>query len=169
MKNLIILGSIGVGKGSIAQLLIRDYKYKSIIIGDLLRREMELQTELGKNIENIMNSGNLVSDEISGSLFKKYIEKENILVDGFPGTLKQLDCVLETNLDYTFILITANKEKVISRILNRRICFDCKQVYSNEYEKCPNCNGKLIKRKDDKIKIIKERYAWSEKKPKLYS
>ena len=72
-KHLLFLGAPGAGKGTQAELLGQTYSYLHLSTGELLRKEITNKTELGKQIESIINSGNLVSDKIVSDLIEKYI------------------------------------------------------------------------------------------------
>ena len=73
--NIVIFGPPGAGKGTQSNLIVKKYKLYQISTGELLRKEIKNNTELGKKISSIINLGNLVSDEIVRNLIKKYISK----------------------------------------------------------------------------------------------
>mgnify|MGYP003616688804 CR=1 FL=1 len=95
MINLVIFGPLGSGKGTQAQKKKEKYGFIHFSTGDLLRDEIKKQTPLGKNIEMVVNSGALVSDELIEEIVKEFIKNSNnakgIIFDGFPRTLHQAE------------------------------------------------------------------------------
>ena len=82
MLNLIIFGPPGAGKGTQSEGLIKQYNLKHISTGDLFRWHTKNDTELGQKVKEIMNNGNLVSDDITIAMLKEEVEK-NTDVNGF--------------------------------------------------------------------------------------
>ena len=91
--NIVIFGPPGAGKGTQSKFLVQKFNLNQLSTGDLLRKEIKNNTDLGKKISSIINSGELVSDEIVGNLIEKFISdekvKNNIIFDGYPRTLNQ--------------------------------------------------------------------------------
>ena len=91
--NIVIFGPPGAGKGTQSNLIVKKYKLHQLSTGELLRKEIKNNTDLGKKISSIINSGNLVSDEIVGNLIEKYVSNENfknrLIFDGYPRNLIQ--------------------------------------------------------------------------------
>ena len=71
--NIIIFGPPGAGKGTQAKFIVNKYNLYQLSTGELLREEIKNKTELGLQISSIINSGELVSDEIVGKLIEKFI------------------------------------------------------------------------------------------------
>ena len=71
--NIVIFGPPGAGKGTQSKFIVKKYNVYQLSTGDLLRNEITNGTELGNKISSIMNSGELVSDEIVGDLIEKFI------------------------------------------------------------------------------------------------
>ena len=88
--NIVIFGPPGAGKGTQSKFIAKKYNIYQLSTGDLLRSEINNGTELGNKISSIMNSGELVSDQIVGDLIEKFISNENyknkIIFDGYPRT-----------------------------------------------------------------------------------
>ena len=126
--NLILFGPPGAGKGTQAEILINKYKIVQISTGDMLREEVKLGTELGKDAKSIMEKGDLVSDKIIISMIEKRIIKSDckngFILDGFPRTLKQavdLDNILnklDINIDKV-IEISVDEDILLKRITQR--------------------------------------------------
>lgn len=175
MKNIIFLAPPAAGKGTQSKLLCDNYNFEHISTGDLLRAEVAKQTTIGKDIDAKMKSGLLIEDNI---IFNLLIDKlnnekntEGYILDGFPRNIKQAekyDEILKENnqkIDYVFYLYLS-KEEAVKRITGRLFCPKCGSVY-NEFsldcapavkDICDKCNTTLIKRADDNVETINQRY-----------
>ena len=144
--NLIIFGPPGAGKGTQAKYLVKKLNSFQISTGEMLRDEINRDTEIGKRIINNMNDGKFVEDEIVNKLLENIIfdsKKMNKLIfDGYPRTINQAknleDLLNNSNqkIDYIFFL-NVNKDSIIKRIEKRKI---------------------LEKRSDDAANTILKRY-----------
>ncbi len=156
--NIILLGAAGSGKGTQAKRIAEKYDMTHISMGDLCRAAAKEDTEIGRKIKKILTTGDLVPTEITFELLKKKIKEcGNIVFDGFPRSLDQaelLDEICEPNL---VISIEIPDEEAIRRLSKRRQCKKCGEITTDEYEKCPKCEGELYHRKDDYPEAIKER------------
>ncbi len=127
--NIVIFGPPGAGKGTQSNLIVKKFNLYQLSTGELLRKEIKDKTELGKEISQIINSGNLVSDEIVGNLIKKYISNKNyknrFIFDGYPRNLIQA-----RNLDQLLALhgqkvdlalkLSVSLNEIKKRILERK-------------------------------------------------
>ena len=100
--NIVIFGPPGAGKGTQSKFIEKKYNLIQLSTGDLLRNEIKNKTILGSKISSIINSGDLVSDEIVNNLIEKYISnkknKQRFIFDGYPRSITQainLDKLLE--------------------------------------------------------------------------
>ena len=100
--NIIIFGPPGAGKGTQSKFIVNKFNLYQLSTGDLLRKEIKNKTKLGSEISSIINSGELVSDEIVSNLIEKFVSndtyKNKIIFDGYPRTLiqaKNLDNLLK--------------------------------------------------------------------------
>ena len=127
--NIVIFGPPGAGKGTQSKFIVKKYNIHQLSTGDLLRDEIKNGTELGSKISSIMNSGELVSDEIVGDLIEKFISNKNyknkIIFDGYPRTLpqaKNLDILLKNYNQKIDIVLKLNVslETIKKRILERK-------------------------------------------------
>ena len=123
--NIVIFGPPGAGKGTQSKFLVQKFNLNQLSTGDLLRKEINNNTDLGKKISSIINSGELVSDEIVGNLIEKFISdekvKNNIIFDGYPRTLNQaknLEELLKKNNQKIDIVL---KLSVSLEIVKKRI------------------------------------------------
>ena len=128
--NIIIFGPPGAGKGTQAKYLVKKLNNFQISTGDMLRDEINKDTEIGKKIINYMNDGKFVEDEIVNKLLEKIIfdptKMNKLIFDGYPRTLNQaknLESLLNKSnqkIDYIFFL-NVKKDTIIKRIERRKI------------------------------------------------
>ena len=178
--NVIIFGPPGAGKGTQAQNIVNKFKLHQFSTGELLRSEIKNKSEVGNKIEQIIDQGGFVSDDIVNKLLKKLITnhsyRNRIIFDGYPRNITQAES-LETmlnadNQSINYILsLKVNREIIEKRILGRIICEKCNKTL-NEYlnkEEIDNheCGRDyLTKRKDDNQETIVTRYEEYIKKNK---
>ena len=144
--NIILFGPPGAGKGTQAKHLVKKLNNYQVSTGDILREEINKDSEIGKLITNDMNDGKFVSDDIVNQLLEKQvfdpIKKNKLIFDGYPRSINQaknLDLLLDNSnqkIDFVFFL-NVNKETIIKRIQKRKI---------------------LEKRSDDELDTIIKRY-----------
>ncbi|MGB0757778.1 MAG: adenylate kinase family protein [Patescibacteria group bacterium] len=107
--HLIIFGSQGSGKGTQANELAKKYALEHVSTGAIFRSEMAKDTDLGKQLAELLNAGNLVPDEITNKIAKnKLTELEGFdkgyVLDGFPRTIGQAESIEATRIDHVFFL-----------------------------------------------------------------
>ena len=125
-KHLLFLGAPGAGKGTQAQLLSQSNSYLHLSTGELLRKEIEMNTNLGKQVKDIINRGELVSDELVLKIVRQNLDNENNgwILDGYPRNLSQAnslnEVLIEINqpLEVVFYL-DIPEEVLIKRLLLR--------------------------------------------------
>ena len=127
--NIIIFGPPGAGKGTQSKFIVNKYNLYQLSTGELLRKEIKNKTELGSQISSIINSGELVSDNIVGNLIEKFVSndtyKHKIIFDGYPRTLtqaKNLDDLLKKYKQKIDIVLklSVSLETVKKRISERQ-------------------------------------------------
>jgi adenylate kinase len=180
--KLIIFGPPGAGKGTYAGLLQEKIGIQKISTGDLLRKEVKEETEIGKKAKEYMNKGLLVPDEIVIGILKKELERiggDNFILDGFPRTIPQAEQLEKITKIDGLILIKVPDEIIIEKLSGRRICSNpnCGAIYNvadinkkigrvhfvlppmppKKEGICDKCGSPLIQRDDDKPEVIKER------------
>ncbi|BCR21844.1 adenylate kinase [Borrelia sp. HM] len=165
--KLVFLGPPGSGKGTIAKILSSKLNYDHISTGDLFRENISKSTPLGKEIEQIVENGQLVPDAITIKIVEDKINtlknKNNFILDGFPRNINQakaLDNFLKNIQVINFLL---DESILIKRLSGRRICQSCGGIFNiytlptKEKEICDICKGVLFQRKDDKEESLKVR------------
>lgn len=168
---IVFLGGPGAGKGTQAQALMRYLPIPQISTGDLLRAEAKLDTELGREIERQLSSGNLVCDDIVNQLLGTRVRitdcEQGFMLDGYPRTLNQavaLQSQLRPKDKFVVIEIDVDPERMIGRMTSRLICSNCGYVYNSTSMKpqaegiCDKCGGVLLRRSDDQERIIRDRF-----------
>ncbi len=165
--NIIMLGAQGTGKGTVAGILSQKLGIPQISTGDIFRKNVKEETNLGIEANKYMKNGQLVPDEITVPMVANRLEeddaKNGVILDGFPRTIAQaekLDEMLNKkgNKIDLVINLTTPREEIIERILTRRVCSnqDCKATYNIVMHPpkvegiCDKCGSKLIQREDDK-------------------
>ncbi len=169
---IIMLGAPGTGKGTVASILSEKINIPQISTGDIFRKHIKEQTELGQLANKYISKGQLVPDEVTVKLVQDRLKEEDAkqgaILDGFPRTVKQaeeLDKMLrEKNEKVNMVInLTTPEEEIIERIVNRRVCVNCKTVYnlklkpSKQEGICDVCGNELIQREDDNVETIKSR------------
>ena len=127
--NIILFGPPGAGKGTQSKYLVSKLKNFQVSTGDILRKEIKNNSEIGQQITKNMNEGKFVSDEIVNSLIEKLMldpqKRDKLIFDGYPRSLSQaqyLDLLLDKSnqkIDHIFFL-NVNKDTVIERVEKRK-------------------------------------------------
>jgi adenylate kinase len=165
--NLIFLGAPGAGKGTLATLLSKEYGIPQISTGDLFRAAVKEGSALGKQVQGIMEKGELVPDSLTVELVRERLAKpdaqDGYILDGFPRTVAQADALGDFQKIDGVINFVISDELVIRRLSGRRVCRSCGAIYHEENMPpkkegiCDRCGGELYIRDDDKIDSIKNR------------
>jgi len=162
--NLILLGPPGAGKGTQAKLLANKLQLKHISTGDLLRRQISLNTKIGLESDNLISQGQFVSDQLATTLLENELPKENFILDGYPRNINQVHILENMNLKIDKVICLEVSDKIIAqRMSGRKICPACGAMYHDFYHPpikkdiCDCCNNNLIQRKDDKLMTVYER------------
>lgn len=130
MRNLVLFGPPGAGKGTQSEKLIQKYGFVHISTGDLFRWHTKNDTDLGKKVKEIMNSGALVPDEITIAMLQEEVNKnpeaKGFLFDGFPRTVPQaeaLDAFMKQNGSaiHHIIALDVSEAELRARIAKRRL------------------------------------------------
>ena len=167
MNNFIFLGPPGAGKGSLAVKVAEDYKIPHISTGDIFRANIKAQTPLGVKVKAIIDSGSLVSDELTFELVKDRLAqddcKNGYILDGFPRTIPQAEMLEGLVADVKVVNFEIADEIVIRRLSTRRVCKACGANFNvltlppKVEGVCDKCGGELYQRDDDKQESILHR------------
>lgn len=177
MKNIIILGPPGSGKGTQAKILAEKLGYFYFGTGDLMRQEAQKNTPLGKKFKAVWDrgQGELIAEELVqefvGKKIKELNQTDKIVFDGYPRTIKQaehLEKVLGKS-DFKVLNIEVPADDLIERMSTRRICESCGKIFpkaQESLEKCDSCEGKLIRREEDAPEVLRKRIEVYEEQTK---
>lgn len=170
--RIILMGPPGAGKGTQAERLTRELAIPHISTGDMFRKAIKEETELGKKAKSFMDQGQLVPDEVTIGIVKERLAesdcRKGFLLDGFPRNVSQanaLDTILKElgmALD-AVINIAVFRESLIERLTGRRVCRACGATYHVIFNPakalgvCDKCGGELYQRSDDQIETVGNR------------
>lgn len=170
---LILMGAPGSGKGSQASLLSRAFAIPHISTGDILRKEVADESEIGLLVKDIMAKGSFPEDSLIIDLLKQRLTQEDchngFILDGFPRTLNQavaFDGLLkQTGLNLTVVIeFSVEFDVLMKRIMGRFTCKSCGEIYNDYFKpladtkKCDKCSGvDFIRRADDKEDVVENR------------
>ena len=169
MIQLVFLGPPGSGKGTQAKRLVEEKGYKHVSTGDLLREEVARESELGKQVGEVLKRGELVDDLMVLELLRVNcdLEGKHYIFDGFPRNIDQahlLEEKLLRNCAHRGIYFNMSEDKLLERLANRRICRSCGTVYNMRSMPpaysgiCDDCGvNSLYQRDDDKEEVIRNR------------
>ena len=168
MKNIILLGPPGAGKGTQADLICELCSIPKISTGDMLREAVASENELGRKVSNILDTGGLVSDDIIGSLIKERLTKPDCkngsLFDGVPRTIGQAEQLAEMGINFTHVIeIHVEDQTIVDRMSGRRVHPSSGRNYHVDFNP-PEKKGfdnetgePLIQREDDKPETVLKR------------
>ena len=169
---IILLGAPGAGKGTQAVMLAEKKKLVQVASGDLFRKALQQETELGKKAKVYMEKGQLVPNEITIQMVLERLAepdcKNGAILDGFPRNLEQtkaLDKALgqKSRAIDNVVHIKVSEGELLKRLGGRWICRKCQAPYHEVDSppkvagKCDRCGGELYQRADDNVETIKKR------------
>jgi len=179
--NILIMGPAGAGKGTMSDLILKEYDIPHISTGDMLRDNVRNNTELGNLAKSYMDAGNLVPDDVIIAMVEKRLQENDCqkgyLLDGFPRTLVQAEAFekIENKIGKPVecvIALEVGFDTLVERITGRRICPKCGAIYHihNKPSKvegiCDVCGSELTQRKDDTVEQLTVRMDGYEKSTK---
>jgi len=167
--KIVLLGPQASGKGTQGKLLSDTFNIVRISTGEMFRSEISKKTPLGKEIQGLISTGALISDDITSGLLKNRLSemdcRDGFILDGYPRNIKQVKFLESiTNIDFAIEINIPNKEAQ-RRIENRRVCDKCGKSYDlvlfppKKKGICDKCDGKIVKRSDDYPETIKKRLS----------
>jgi adenylate kinase len=172
--DVVLFGPPGAGKGTQAKRLTGLLGIPQLSTGDMMRAERASGSDLGKRFDEYMSKGLLVPDAMVLELVEQRLRADDAqagcLFDGYPRTIPQAEALdamlarLGRRIDVV-VSIEAGLEELIDRIVGRRTCLACGQVYHVRYNpppsagRCGNCGSdQLVQRKDDSEEVVRKRY-----------
>ncbi|MDO9557427.1 MAG: adenylate kinase [Coriobacteriia bacterium] len=170
--NVMLLGAPGAGKGTQAAKIIEAYGLPHISTGDILRKAVADQTQLGLEAKRYMDAGELVPDEVVIGLVKERLSQpdtdEGFVLDGFPRTVVQADALgdvlTELSKELTAVIsVDVDSQALIDRLTARRTCRMCGAIFNVIAQPevasgvCPTCGGELFQRDDDTVETVTNR------------
>lgn len=170
---VIFIGPPGSGKGTLAHLCMGRLGWIQCSTGDLLRRHVAEKTLLGRQIDDLIKSGKLISDNLVIGLVEDWLSNHQehraaIILDGVPRTVAQARLLDELfSKDHSLghakkvIEMDVDDETVIRRLMSRLVCAnrDCSAVYSSAdlIDRCKECSAELMHRADDVEQVVRDR------------
>ena len=175
--NIVIFGPPGAGKGTQSKFIVKKYNLHQLSTGELLRNEIINKTQLGQEISSIINSGNLVSDQIVSNLIERFISdndyKNRLIFDGYPRNKVQaenLNTLLKKHSQKIDLVLklSVSLDVIKKRITGRSVCSICGKIYNEFFNPAPVngdcCASKFLqKRSDDTLNLAISRYETYEK------
>ena len=176
--NLIILGPPGAGKGTQATFIATEFNIPHISTGDMLREAIKKGTNLGQKAKEVMDAGNLVSDDLIIELVKERISEsdcsQGFLFDGFPRTIPQAEALEINNIQIDGVIeLKVPDDEILKRMSGRRIHLNSGRTYHVDFNP-PLIEGlddetgeELIIRKDDEPETVRDRLKvyWKQTQP----
>lgn len=170
--RIVLLGPPGVGKGTQAVMIAESLQIPHISTGDIFRQAMKDETELGLEVKKVVESGNLVSDELTAAIVKERLSQSDcqkgFLLDGYPRNVKQAETLetivseIGTKIDVV-LDFSVEEEELLKRLSGRLVCRKCGTTYHKMFAPtkvegiCDSCGSEVYQREDDKPENVKTR------------
>ncbi len=172
--EIVMLGAPGTGKGTVGKLLSKEFNIPHISSGEIFRSYCKKHGELAKEMEDYINKGMLVPDELTIELIKKRLNEYDVqngfILDGFPRTEKQAEYLHNILSEQgrainIVVYLDLPDEEIIDRVLKRRTCPNpgCREIYNLDFRPpkkdgiCDVCGSQLIQRSDDNEETVRKR------------
>ena len=174
-REMIFLGPPACGKGTQTNRLAEYFNLPHVDTGSLLRAEIKSESENGKIAKQYIDKGQLVPVELVAKIIKDRLAQkdceEGYILDGFPRSAEQADMLTKINeeldgdkeVSFKAVYFDLDQEILISRIVNRRSCPKCGEIYNIKFHPpktegvCDKCGTELTQRKDDNEETAKAR------------
>ena len=175
-KEFIFLGPPACGKGTQTTMLAEHLNFPHVDTGSLLRAEISANTEAGREAKLYIDEGHLVPVELVAKIIKNRLSQTDCengyILDGYPRSLEQANALTDINdsinkeekTDFKAIYFDIDTDVLIDRIVNRRSCPKCGEIYNLASKApkvdgiCDKCGAALTQRKDDTREIAQERF-----------
>jgi len=172
--NVILFGPPGAGKGTQAGAVCDRYSIPQVATGDIFRKNLKENTELGQLARSFMDKGQLVPDEVVWQLVEDRLSWDDVaggvLLDGFPRTVKQAELLVDwagrtgRGID-AVVALEVPDDELVARLSGRRTCLSCGATYHVAHNPpavdavCDKCGSEVVQRKDDNELTVRERLA----------
>jgi adenylate kinase len=166
------LGAPGTGKGTQAQILVKNRGWLHVSSGDILRAAIRMDTQMGRQAKAYMDRGELVPDDLIIRIILERISRPDgdrgVILDGFPRTVPQARALEQAltraghKIDLA-VSIVVPEEELVRRLSGRWICRKCAAIYQEDSNPpavagvCDNCGGELYQRDDDRAETVRAR------------
>lgn len=166
--KLIMLGAPGAGKGTQAEKLSEHLSIPTISTGNIIREALKSGSEMGRQVKQYMDAGQLVPDEVVIGIIRDRLAEDDcqngFILDGFPRTIPQAEALERMGVIIDRVIdIEVADEVITRRASGRRVCPTCGAPYHIEYNPskvenvCDKCGDTLVQRKDDRPETVQER------------
>lgn len=160
MPVIVLMGAPGSGKGTQGDLLVKKFAYKKISTGDVLREHIKQKSTIGKQVEEVLAAGKLVSDELLLQMITEVLannKMNTVILDGYPRSIEQAKTLTSILGDSQPVVlhIDLDQSLLTRRLLGRRICSSCGASYHldglmpRDHAICDHCGGGVQSRPDD--------------------
>src|SRR3954462_5752043 len=169
--NVVLIGPPGSGKGTQAARLAERFDIPHISTGEILRYAVRAESELGRQVADIMARGSLVGDDLMTDLVRARLDEPDVSrglgLDGFPRTVRQAEALdaMMNGAPMIVILIDVPDAEIVRWMGTRRVCDSCRltqsvaDAFHPDSEPCPYCGGNLVRRPDDEPETVRHRLA----------
>ena len=173
-KIIVLIGAPGAGKGTQARLLQERRGIPQVSTGDMFREMKTLDTPLAREVQEIMASGKLISDDITYRIVQERTSRDDcrngFILDGYPRTAVQAEQLEDLAAEQTKVIqaieVDVPRDELMRRLTGRRSCPECGEIY-NIYSKPPKVDGQcdlhpgtgLVHRADDNEESVATRLA----------
>jgi adenylate kinase len=166
---VVFIGPPGSGKGTQAEIICSKTDFTKLSSGDIIRDEINNKTELGQQLEDIVNKGDLVPDDMMQEILQNKLENidSHVILDGYPRTVgqaKKLSNYFSSESNIIAVNFNVAEDILIKRITGRYACKSCGANYNKYYNNtvkqniCDKCGGNEFKvRQDDNEEVLKSR------------
>jgi len=166
------MGAPGTGKGTQAQILVKNRGWLHVSSGDILRAAIRMDTQMGRQAKAYMDKGELVPDDLIIRIILERISRpdgdKGVVLDGFPRTVPQARALEQAlsrqgeGIDLA-LSIKVPEDELVRRLSGRWVCRRCAAIYQESSKppttpgRCDNCGGELIQRDDDRAETVRAR------------
>ena len=175
-REMIFLGPPACGKGTQTNKLAEYFNLPHVDTGSLLRAEIQSGSDNGKTAKQFIDKGQLVPVELVANIIKDRLSQKDCengyILDGFPRSAEQANMLTKINeeldgdkeVSFKAVYFDLDQEILISRIVNRRSCPKCGEIYNIKFHPpkvegtCDKCRAELTQRKDDNEETAKARF-----------